>query len=577
MGPENTIDGSGLDADDLHSAVETEMWLSSSEPNAWIEYEFDKVHKLHEMWVWNSNQATELMFGLGCKDVSIEYSVNGTDYTTLAGVPEFAQGSGASDYAHNTTVDFGSATAKYVRLTANSNWGGFLAQYGLSEVRFFSIPVQAREPSPDSGATDVDVDVTLGFRAGRGAAEHNVYLSTDEQAVIDGNVPVTTVTETGIGPLSLDLGETYYWKVNEVNMAETPAMLEGEIWNFTTHDYFVVDDFEDYNDYPPDEIWRTWVDGYGVATNGATAGYPAPDFLAGEHYVETAIVHGGKKAMPFFYDNIGAAAYSEAERIFAVPQDWTKAGVQTLVLYFLGDPNNAVEQMYVKLNGSKVVYDGDAADITQAWWHPWNIDLALFGVDLQNVTKLSIGFDDETGTTPGGSGKVLFDNIRLYRSVLGPPVGIWIEAEAADGITSPMEIYDDLRASGGKYISTDESVGNSSGAPPAPAGTASYTFTVAGGTYKITCRINIPGGSNSFWVRIQGAAIPAETEIHSSGWVEWNGMPDTGNWYWHDVFSSDDDEDATVLFTMPAGTYTLEIGYREDGAMLDAIVISKID
>jgi hypothetical protein len=32
-----------------------------------------------------------------------------------------------------------------------------------------------------------------------------------------------------------------------------------------------------------------------------------------------------------------------------------------------------------------------------------------------------------------------------------------------------------------------------------------------------------------------------------------------------------------VLFTMPAGTYTLEIAYREAGAMFDAIVISRID
>jgi hypothetical protein len=32
-----------------------------------------------------------------------------------------------------------------------------------------------------------------------------------------------------------------------------------------------------------------------------------------------------------------------------------------------------------------------------------------------------------------------------------------------------------------------------------------------------------------------------------------------------------------VLFTMPAGTYTLEIGYREDAALMDVIVISKID
>jgi len=45
----------------------------------------------------------------------------------------------------------------------------------------------------------------------------------------------------------------------------------------------------------------------------------------------------------------------------------------------------------------------------------------------------------------------------------------------------------------------------------------------------------------------------------------------------HDVFSYDDDEDATVLFTMPAGAYTLENAYREDDALLDAIVISNVD
>ncbi|GAI52551.1 unnamed protein product, partial [marine sediment metagenome] len=119
------------------------------------------------------------------------------------------------------------------------------------------------------------------------------------------------------------LGTTYYWRVDEVNEAETTTTWQSDIWNFTTHDHIIVDDFEDYNDYPPNEIWFTWVDGYGVSTNGATVGYPAPDFLAGEHYVETAIVHGGSQSMPFFYDNTGAAAYSEGKRTFAVPQDWT--------------------------------------------------------------------------------------------------------------------------------------------------------------------------------------------------------------------------------------------------------------
>ncbi|MHC4805258.1 MAG: discoidin domain-containing protein, partial [Planctomycetota bacterium] len=210
MGPEKTIDGSGLDANDLHSMEPTDMWLSGNEPNgAWIEYEFDKVYKVYEMWVWNSNQAIESILGFGLKDVAIEYSTNGTDYTTLGTTHEFAQAPGAGSYAHNTTIDLG-ATAKYVRLTSNSNWGGIMPQYGLSEVRFLYIPVQAREPNPDSGATDVDPDVVLSWRAGREAAQHDVYLSSDEQAVIDGNAPVTSVTEASHGPLDLDLGVIYY-------------------------------------------------------------------------------------------------------------------------------------------------------------------------------------------------------------------------------------------------------------------------------------------------------------------------------------------------------------------------------
>ncbi|MHC4806594.1 MAG: discoidin domain-containing protein, partial [Planctomycetota bacterium] len=268
MGPEKTIDGSGLDENDLHSSEGTDMWLSGAEPlGAWIEYQFDKAYKLHQMWVWNSNQTVEPLIGFGLRDVTVEYSSNGTDYTTLGTTVEFARASGAGDYAHDTTIDFGGESAKYVKLTATSNWGGFMPQYGLSEVRFFYIPLRAREPSPDSGATDVDVDVTLGFRAGREAAQHDVCFSADEQAVIDGNAPVTVVTEASYGPLSLDLSMTYYWKINEVNEAETLTTLEGDLWSFTTTDHLIVDNFESYNDLDTAEseskrIFNVWIDGY---------------------------------------------------------------------------------------------------------------------------------------------------------------------------------------------------------------------------------------------------------------------------------------------------------------------------
>ena len=415
--PENTVNGSGLDDSGLLHGIDGagNMWLSSitGPQPTWIEYEFDKVHKLHETWVWNYNEFMEPVLGLGCKDVSIEYSVDGNDYTPLGTAHEFARGPGTPDYAHNTTVDFGGVPAKYLRLTANSNWGGMLNQYGLSEVRFLYIPIRARGPSPDSAATDVDVDVTLGWSAGREAAQHSVYVSTDEQAVIDGNAPVTTVTEASHGPLSLDLGQTYYWKINEVNMAETPTTLDGDLWNFTTREFLVVDDFESYNNLDPDDpesnrIFNVWIDGFGIAANGSLVGYAAAPFA------EPTIVHSGAQSMPLFYDNTGTARYSEAELPLSPPQDWTKHGAKALSLWFYGEPNNVAEQMYVKLNGSKVTYDGDADNLTRIPWQPWNIDLASLGIDLQNVTKLSIGFGDEASMTPGGSGVVFFDDIRLY-------------------------------------------------------------------------------------------------------------------------------------------------------------------
>jgi hypothetical protein len=238
-GPESTVNGAGLDESGLlHTHVSVgNMWLSSQDGNqpTWIEYELDKVYKLHQMWVWNSNDSLEPLIGFGFKDVTIEYSLDGVDYMTLGTTHEFAQAPGAADYEHNTTVEFNGIAAKYVKLTANNNWGGILNQFGLSEVRFFYIPVNSSNPVPSSEATDVALDATLSWRAGREAAEHNVYFSDDQQAVTDGTADVTTVTDLSYGPLSLDLGKTYYWRVDEVNNAETTSIWQGNIWSFTTY------------------------------------------------------------------------------------------------------------------------------------------------------------------------------------------------------------------------------------------------------------------------------------------------------------------------------------------------------
>jgi len=432
-GPENTVNGSGLDDNDLHSTEEGSAWLSSSagpQPT-WIQYEFDKVYKLHEMWVWNFNLIYEPLVGFGLRDVEIKYSTNGTDWTVLEGVPEFARAPGLDGYEHDTTVNFGGAVAKYVKLTVNSNWGG-LSQYGLSEVRFFYIPVWAREPSPRDGAANVGPDVVLSWRAGRDAASHDLYFGANEQAVVNGTVPVINLSEASYDAGTLRLDETYYWQVNEANEAATPAIWEGDLWYFTTPEYLVVDDMESYGDAntpgePGSRIWYTWRDGSGWTNpsvvegngTGSTIGnWPPP-------IAETGTVHEGGQSLPYYYNNSGAndkARYSEARASIddlAIGRDWTKGGAKALTLWFYGDPDNAAgatEQMYLKLNGAKLPYDGDMTDITEESWHAWNIDLADFGVSLTNVTEIAIGFGDEANTISGGSGVVYFDDIRLYPS-----------------------------------------------------------------------------------------------------------------------------------------------------------------
>lgn len=136
QGPKKTIDGSGLNDLGQHSIESTDMWLSAGTEPQWIQYEFDENYELHEMHVWNSNQLIEPFLGLGAKDVLIETSVDGIEWTTLEGTTQFNQATGNSDYTANTVVDFGGVSAKFVRINILSGYGTW-SQWGLSEVRFF--------------------------------------------------------------------------------------------------------------------------------------------------------------------------------------------------------------------------------------------------------------------------------------------------------------------------------------------------------------------------------------------------------------------------------------------------------
>jgi hypothetical protein len=358
-GPEKTIDGSGLNAADQHSILDTTMWISGAEAAlpAWIRYDLGQSCKLYQMWVWNSNQPVEPTIGFGAKDVTVQYSSDGTTWTTLPAVSRLARATGKADYTHNTTVDFNGAVARYVKITIQSNWGGLVSQCSLSEVRFFSKLVQASNPQPAPGKTGVAPDVVLSWRAGREAVTHQVYFGTDPNAL----TLAGTTTAGSFVPPAVRLGATYYWRVDEVNAAETPSFWTGPVWSFSTQDYLVVDDFESYND-KDNALFDTWLDNYdpqAAVQHGALVGN---DKSVNGTYGETTIIHGGKQSMPLHYDNAGAKyVVSETTRTWSSAQDWTAYGANTLSLWFRGQPTG-----FLALAADHVLMSGTGIDIFNA-------------------------------------------------------------------------------------------------------------------------------------------------------------------------------------------------------------------
>jgi hypothetical protein len=244
-------------------------------------------------------------------------------------------------------------------------------------------------------------------------------------------------------------------------------MYIGDVWSFTTVSYLVVDDMESYNNLPPDDpnsnrIFEAWIDGLGYTD--PPPGHPG-NGTGSMVDISTDVIYGGALSMKVNYDNqshlfppwpeprppkpppdpnsdpnkppkpppdpnrpppdpnkptIRTPFYSEAERTFDTPQDWTRCGVTALSLWFYGNPNNDPEPMYVAVEditgmSAVVVHEDTDATLVETW-QGWTICLEEFtdqGVNLTGINKMYIGFGDRYNPQPGGRGTVYFDNITL--------------------------------------------------------------------------------------------------------------------------------------------------------------------
>ena len=157
--PERAVDGSGIHAGGMtHETAAPEHFFISgtvegslgnprggtAEGGHWIEFAFDRVYPLSEMWIWNFASITGSYDWRvqGFKDVTVQYSVTGgsdpAEWSTAfeGTLPKSAAGE------LSKVIDFDGAKARYVVITTAAdqglNWSnGQVRDAGLSEVRFY--------------------------------------------------------------------------------------------------------------------------------------------------------------------------------------------------------------------------------------------------------------------------------------------------------------------------------------------------------------------------------------------------------------------------------------------------------
>jgi len=320
-----------------------------------------------------------------------------------------------------TTFDAGSLEMEKVYYWRVDEFDGIQTYQG--DIWSFTTPGAVGKPKPAYGATDVGMNATLSWTPADSAASHQLYFGMDKQAVLnaDAGSPEYQGSKT-LGAESYDPGlleaeTTYYWRVDETDSQGNVST--GPLWIFSTGAFLLVDDFESYtdNDADGEAIWQAWIDGFGVADNGAQVGYLLPP------YAEQNVVHSGDQAMPLLYENTNGVTNSEATLTLTAMRDWTTAGVGELSLWYQGSSANAAEPMYVAISNSTgapaIVVNDDSQAAQARGWMELVIPLQAFadqGINLTNVDKIAIGLGTKAdAAAPGGSGTVYIDDVRLYQ------------------------------------------------------------------------------------------------------------------------------------------------------------------
>ena len=222
---------------------------------------------------------------------------------------------------------------------------------------------------------------------------------------------------------------------------------------------------------------------------------------------------------------------------------FARAGAdQTVVDY--GNTGNGL----VILNGSdSFLFGGNIAS------YIWSKDGSQIATGESPTVSLPLGTHLITLTISDYAGNTDSDEVIIY---VVKDSGVWLEAECGT-VGSLWNIETDNNASNGKYLTIkpgNNSLNNASGNA---SGLITYTFDISeGGSYNLFLRVICPDpNADSFWLKMNNGAF-----------ASWNNIGPSNTWQWFAYPNA---------YSLSAGTHTLIIGYREDGAKLDKIYLTK--
>ncbi len=322
---------------------------------------------------------------------------------------------------------------------------------------FMTLNPGPTDPNPAAGAElSIPAGAALQYQLGWGPgfyvadtnnpnARHKVYFGSDFNEVNDtggayGDLRLVATTANPIWQTpTLKIGQTYYWRILEVNSTgPDPNYWSGPTWSFSVGMYRGVDEFAYTNNAALHVKWLDYMnDGYSPACSQEKNG---------------SMISGGGGLMSYDYDDndrqdlynvdLDLDLFSEIKYEYASPVSWK-----------YGDDSNTIWSLVIRLRGNaaneaNAIYDrmyigvedstGKRADVNnpdalaqqKLAFAEWNIDLNDFvkakpGLNLGSISKVYLGFGRKCNPyngTPGGEGVVAFDYIRLYpRRCVGLP------------------------------------------------------------------------------------------------------------------------------------------------------------